>query len=145
MLTFRQWLNEKREKTEHEPTLRRHASDARSSFYGSVEKRPENSIAKGGDCGYVSDHVLSKIQKHYPKAKTVDGTYHHENGNIVDHSWIEIPEIKHFIDPTHDQMHYYHKSKESTHRTKGGLYPDNAIKIGKTSTRKYKRTYRKFT
>ena len=141
---------EGREKTPHELRIRQIATERREDFYG--QHHDPNRLAKYGDCGHVSNHVCDGLKVYYRSARVVDGTYYHHHrtgedrgeltGDSADHSWIEIPEIKHFVDPTHDQMPTYHKNRKTMIQSKSGLFPDNAIKIGRMNGRNYRKYYK---
>src|SRR5688572_33448178 len=106
MKKLRQILEE-REKTEHEPLIRKIATERRADFYRQVHDRKPNRLAEYGDCGFVSHHVCKELKKYYPSAKVVSGDYveHHrtgpqkgwDTGSYIDHTWVEIPEIKHYV------------------------------------------------
>lgn len=74
---FLQFLAE-REKSEHEPELRRIASEARSEMYHSGFKNSKQ-MSKFGDCGHVAHAVTKKLhQNGYKSAHIVDGYYNRD-------------------------------------------------------------------
>lgn len=133
MRNFKDFLTE-REKTEHEGKIRQIVSKARKDIYHQGFKN-SNKPSQWGDCHHVACHVANELHKHYPSTRVMNGSFKNEENP---HTWIEIPEIKHFVDPTHDQMTKVHKKNIPDVK---GHFPDNAVKIGHMLTAKYKAHY----
>jgi len=167
MLSFGEFITliTERFKSEHEPKIRELASKARLDYYikhakdkgftDASSKAPSHRLACFGRCEAVSRAVVKALKPHYPSAKVLNGYYtspvtsthqlttfpgrkRRQEGS---HSWVEIPEIKHFVDPTHDQMHHFHFKRETVPLTKQKQFPDLAIKVGHTEGEEYKRKY----
>ena len=139
MKTFREFITE-RFKSEHEPLIRKVVSDARREYFF----KP-NRFSRYGDCDMVAHYVARKLQDHYPSAKVVMSKNpklsipdSHPSDGLTGHAWVEIPEIKHFVDPTHDM---FHATPRENVPQKNGLFSDNVVKIGHTGSRFYKRVY----
>jgi hypothetical protein len=161
MLRFKEFIVE-RLKSEHEPKIRKIASKVRTQYHASgrglmVNKPDQRDYKQGdrfstfGDCEDVSHCVRNALKKHYPSARVVDGKkYYTDKGDKrnpnkrAPHAWVEIPEIGHYIDPTHDQFHNNfrtsRRNKRKVPRVKG-LYPNRAIKIGSMNDKDYKKNY----
>src|SRR3990170_2080310 len=141
MKSFKIFIIE-RYKSEHEPEIRQIASAARQSFLSRLNKDPDR-FAEYGDCTDISDHVVSMLKKKWPLTKMVSSTkinlpsVRGPNKEHGGHSWIEIPEIDHFVDPTNDQFHKIAKSRINAPQI-NKLYPDNIVKIGNMKNKLYK-------
>lgn len=100
-----------------------------------------------GECDHVSHCVAKRLKTKYPSVKVV---YSKKFGQpypddpdgregLTGHSWVEIPETGHYVDPSHD-MFRIHGYRQFIPR-KGGLFPQSAIKIGKIGDRYHKKYY----
>lgn len=145
MLKLRQYVIE-RFKSEHEDKIRQIASQARTKYFAKGNKNKPKSATEWGDCGNVSNCVAKHLRKNgYKSAKTVGGDHHTKDGDVsVGHNWVEVPEVKHYVDPTHDQ---FRKRELASHRkgnqpTIKGRYHNSAIKIGHTDSHEYKKKYK---
>ena len=127
MNTFKQFLEE-RFKSDHEPYIRSVASDARMDHYEGQDD-PVHKKSEWGDCYDVSCKVASRLKSKYKSTRVVSS----EDG---EHSWVEIPEIHHYVDPTHDQ---FSKTKREKIPNKKGNFPDNAVKVGNMKHNSYKK------
>lgn len=103
MKSFRQFITEAmgytkepRFTSEHEPIIRKLASDARRDFFKATGKVTD--VASFGHCDAVSSHVVKALKAKYPSAHTKSV----HNGS---HTIVHVPEIDHYVDPTHDQFH----------------------------------------
>jgi hypothetical protein len=126
MKTFKQFLEE-RFKSEHEPYIRSVASDARMDHYSDQDDHPRKK-SEWGDCYDVSCRVARRLKTKYKSTRVVSS----DDG---EHSWVEIPEIKHYVDATHDQ---FGKTKREHIPNKSGRFPNNAVKVGSMKHKDYK-------
>lgn len=140
-------------KDDHEPIIRSLASLGRADYMRKQDndedgkKHAHDSRAQYGDCDTISHHVADRLRHTYPSVK-VKYTHrfghklpedpHGENG-MTGHSWVEIPETGHYIDPSHD-MFRIHGGRQKI-ATKRGRFHGGAVKIGKTSDSVYKKNY----
>jgi hypothetical protein len=147
-------------KSEHEQHIRQIASGARTSYYrdkynyktakGPLSKydpvdlrrksNHPNHFSRYGECGTLAFAAMHELKKHYPSAHVCSSWYKHPKKGMVDHCWVEIPEIKHYVDPSHDQMHNFEKHRKVA-PTRNGNYPDSAVKVGHTDSAFYKQRY----
>lgn len=150
MLSFKLFLKEKREKSDpHETTIRALASLGRMDhkYHRDMEydnpdmHKDKKNMMTGrthyGECDSVSHCVANRLRDTYPSVKVV---YSKKFGQsypsdptgeegLTGHSWVEIPETGHYIDPSHDMFRI--KGSRTNITRKGGLFPNSAIKIGK--------------
>ena len=146
--------------SEHEPIIRGIVSKARDEYFRHIDKvNPAASAIdradtkKGytdfGDCEGLSCHVAKRMKDKYPSAKLVQGKHYWDQArNFLTphkdspHAWVEIPETRHFVDPSHDQFQnrYYWKGKAPKVK---GKYPDNLVKVGSMDSEDYKSNYHK--
>lgn len=164
MKSFKQILAEMRNKNDpHEKTIRALASLGRMDYmrqfhndeyetHRNKEEFPDSK--KGitqrsyyGDCDRISHCVANRLRHTYPSVKVV---YSHKFGHplkddpdgsqgLTGHSWVEIPETGHFVDSSHDMFRIDNNRK--TIPTKGGMFPQTAIKIGKRNSSEYRKRY----
>lgn len=153
MLSFKSFLAE-RFKSSHEAKIRTIASKARQEWmethaqtHGLHVDEPEKKMHKGsfsqfGDCDALAAHVHKALVPHYKSAKVVNGNFYgkttsgmHDDEGMSGHAWVEIPEIGHYVDPSHDQFRAY--PRKDMPQVKGN-YPDNAIRIGKMNNQNYR-------
>ena len=145
MLTFKQFLTE-RFKSKHEDKIRQLASKAREE-YMAQNTHTSRAVAQTeyGDCENVSHCVVKHLLPHYPSARVTRGNFYgkttsglHDDEGMSGHAWVEIPEIHHYVDASHDQFRYYGKQypRESIPQ-RGGRFPDNAIRIAPMHKKHY--------
>jgi len=159
MLTFKQFIREVRDKTDpHEPIIRalstlgrlehKHRDPDEADFeIHSNAKSLLSGRTRYGECDRVSHCVANRLRHTYPSVRVVysknfgqpypddpDGSE-----GLTGHSWVEIPETGHYIDPSHD-MFRIHGSRINIPR-KGGLFPNSAIKIGKIGDSYHRKYY----
>jgi len=141
MISFKQFLTE-RFKSKHESKIRAIVSKARwenqkPTHYGTQPPR----FCEYGDCDTMALHAMRALRKHYPSTKMV-ATNDKILGqdDVGGHAWVEIPEIKHYVDPSYDQF----KTGQHKFRNKppsvNGHYPNNIVRIGKMD-KHYKKEY----
>jgi len=142
MKTVLQYLQE-RLRSEHEPIIRAVASEVRRQHYG---KKPDR-LAKYGDCTELSCKVADALRnKGYKSATVVSSTKHKDAPEAVrgasrkvgGHSWVEVPEVGHYVDPTHDQ---FVKTKRKAMPTVNGQFANHAVRVGKIGSIDHKKRY----
>jgi len=160
MKSFKQFIKEsKRNKSDpHERVIRVLATIGRLSHKyrdptdWDADIHPnKKSIMSGrtfyGECDRVSHCVADRLKSKYPSVKVVyskkfgqpypddpDGS-----DGLTGHSWVEIPETGHYIDPSHDMFRI--RGFRTNIPIRGGIFPQSAIKIGKIGDSYYKRYY----
>ena len=170
MKSFKQFLKE-RYKSDHEDNIRQVASSARTEmskigrfgmdrldpdFHGRRETYPTmpkrknvgNRFMTFGDCDDTSSHCVRQLRKHYPSSYVAYG-YKYTTKNVkttrAPHSWVKIPEINHYADPSHDQFHDVKTTASRTDwhvPTVKGRYPNQAVRIGHMHHDDYKSEYK---
>ena len=142
MQKFKYFLNE-RFKSEHEPIIRAIASDVRAKHFG----KKSNRLAKYGDCTALSCKVADALRNKGYKSATVVSSIKHSGApesvrgasrKVGGHSWVEIPEIDHYVDPTHDQ---FVKTKRKVMPTIKNQFANHAVRVGKIGSIDHKERY----
>lgn len=159
MLSFRQYLQERDKSDPHEKTIRilstlgrldhRYHSDME---YENPDEHPDKkSYMSGrthyGECDLVSHCVANRLRHTYPSVKVV---YSKKFGQsypadpdgsegLTGHSWVEIPETGHYVDPSHDMFRI--QGRRTNIPRKGGVFPNSAIKIGKIGDDYHEKNY----
>lgn len=157
MKSFKKYLLEsKRDKSDpHEPKIRALATLGRLEHkYKDADEfefeiHPDvKSVMSGrtryGECDRVSHCVANRLRHTYPSVRVVYSKkfgqdYPEEPEILTGHSWVEIPETGHYIDPSHD-MFRIHGGRTKI-PMKGGVFPQSAIKIGKIGDDYHKKNY----
>ena len=157
MITFKKYLEEKRDKSDpHEPTIRALSTLGRMDHKYHQDIEDENpdmhsdkkSMMGGrthyGECDAISHCVANRLRHTYPSTKVVYSKkfgqeYPGGDEGLTGHSWVEIPETGHYVDPSHD-MFRIQGSRTSIPR-KGGMFPNSAIRIGKIGDPYHKANY----
>lgn len=145
MKTFKQYIEEARDKSDpHESTIRKLATLGRLDwkYHGDyaakeIDDHPDKKSEMSGrthygECDSISHCVANRLRHLYPSVKVV---YSHNFGqsypgeeSLTGHSWVEIPETGHFVDPSHDMFRI--QGTRTNIPIRGGLFPNSAIKIG---------------
>lgn len=160
MKRFKEYLLERRDKSDpHEKNIRALATLGRldHKYHSDPEtymaqyppppkldtKSKMTSRTHYGECDSVSHCVANRLRHQYPSTKVVYsqkyGQKYPDDPGLEGHSWVEIPETGHYIDPSHD-MFRIHGSRTNIPR-KSGLFPNSAVKIGKIGDKYHKANY----
>ena len=157
MISFREYLEEKRDKSDsHESVIRKLSTLGRLDwkYHGSydhleMDDHPDIKSAMSGrthygECDSISHCVANRLRHTYPSVRVVYSKkfgqeYPGGDEGLTGHSWVEIPETGHYVDPSHDmfRIHGYRKNIPR----KGGLFPNSAIRIGKIGDDYHKQNY----
>ena len=158
MLSFKEFLEERDKSDPHAKVIRALATLGRLEH---KYKDPDEvdldlhpnvkSVMSGrtryGECDRVSHCVARRLRHTYPSVRVV---YSKKFGQpypddpdgsegLTGHSWVEIPETGHYIDPSHDMFRIH--GDRTNIPMKGGLFPNSAIKIGKIGDRYHQDYY----
>lgn len=122
MKSLREILSEAKQfQSEHEPVIREIASKARRQYMIDTNQKNPNRKCHFGECDAISTYVSRALREKYPSAQTT--------GPGGSHSWVAIPEIDHYVDPSYDQF------KDRSKLTKEGHFHNHSVKIGQLTTR----------